>query len=65
LAYKNRNKIRAFYLKDYTNKEELNISLSRNGYANHVSVESLFDVKNYIESLSPSLPKGESVEENY
>jgi DNA polymerase-3 subunit epsilon len=50
---KNRNKVRAFYLKDYHNKEELNISISRNTWANNQS-ESLFDLKNFINEESVS-----------
>jgi DNA polymerase-3 subunit epsilon len=50
---KNRNKVRAFYLKDYNNKEELNISLSRSGVVNN-NYEFLFDVKNYTNEESIS-----------
>jgi DNA polymerase-3 subunit epsilon len=48
---KNRNKVRALYLKDFNNKEELNISMSNSGVAYNNS-ESVFDVKNYFDEES-------------
>ncbi|HVO74088.1 MAG TPA: exonuclease domain-containing protein [Ignavibacteriaceae bacterium] len=45
---KNRNKIRAFYLKNYINKKELYSHLTSYGIKQHAPVESIFDIKNLI-----------------
>jgi len=45
---KNRNKVRTFYLKDYTNKEELYSNLSSYNTHNNPPEASTFDIKNFI-----------------
>ena len=45
---KNRNKVRTFYLKDYTNKEELYANLSSYNTHNNPPEASTFDIKNFI-----------------
>ncbi len=45
---KNRNKVRAFYLKDYQNKQQLFKQLTNFGYQDNTPVESTFDIRNFI-----------------
>jgi DNA polymerase-3 subunit epsilon len=45
---KNRNKVRIFYLKEYENKRELFTQLSRNNFNKNSTVESTFDIKDFI-----------------
>jgi excinuclease UvrABC nuclease subunit len=45
---KNRNKVRIFYLKDYTNKEHLYSHLSSFGTYSNPPEASTFDIKNFI-----------------
>ena len=45
---KNRNKVRTFYLKDYTSKEELYTNLSSFNTHNNPPEASTFDIKNFI-----------------
>ena len=50
---RNRNKVRAFYLKDYKNKQELYAKLSSGNTRQAVPLESTFDLKNFISHLEP------------
>jgi DNA polymerase-3 subunit epsilon len=45
---KNRNKVRTFYLKDYTSKDKLYINLSSFNTQNSPPEASTFDIKNFI-----------------
>lgn len=45
---KNRNKVRTFYLKDFTSKEELYINLSSFNTQNNPPEASTFNIKNFI-----------------
>jgi DNA polymerase-3 subunit epsilon len=47
---KNRNKVRIFYLKDYGDKRELFSQLSRNSFHQSSTVESTFDIKDFIKT---------------
>ncbi|QQS38152.1 MAG: 3'-5' exoribonuclease [Ignavibacteriales bacterium] len=50
---KNRNKVRAFYLKEYTSKEELYSVMSRNNFRQDFVSESVFDIKNFLREEIP------------
>ncbi|MGE5846697.1 MAG: UvrB/UvrC motif-containing protein, partial [Ignavibacteria bacterium] len=52
---KNRNKVRAFYLKNYNNKKELYSCLTNYSGRQHVPVESVFDIKNLIKEEKAEL----------
>lgn len=45
---KNRNKVRIFYLKDFTDKRELFSQISRNSFSRSSTIESTFDIKDFI-----------------
>jgi DNA polymerase-3 subunit epsilon len=50
---KNRNKVRTFYLKDYSSKEELYANLASFNQRNNPPEASTFDIKNFITEEEP------------